>query len=184
METSFGSSKFALRIVAATTCATALLAGCTTQDRSRLNDILPTAVPTIPRLPDITTPSPTSPAANPSSSPTVELPSDFPDVKSLKNDVGYIQRSASTGILWGRAVLSSHINFLPLTCHDGTPYVKLAVVDKNNELVKQYDTIGYPEAVPNPCDGDTIKASVGESGKILGYYSLFLSAAMANGKLG
>lgn len=152
-------------------------------------------------------PAPASTAATPSSSPSPSasesLPSAtatasssesptpnahstpaLPDVRTLEGNVGYLPVDKSSGFLWGRALTSDKINIVSLRCKDDTPSVKLYIVDEDNTITKQYKRYAYPEASPNPCDGDTVGKSIAQSGKTLGYYSLFLSVSITNGTLG
>jgi len=136
-------------------------------------------------LPSVSESSQPTTTPSHSTNPTPDAPSaTLPSVSSLKGNVGYIPRDKSSGFLWGRAVWSDKTNIMVLKCHDDTPSVQLNVVDENDVITKQYENYAYPEASPNPCVGDTVGKSIKQTGKTLGYYSLLLSASIANGTLG
>ena len=141
----------------------------------------PSSFPSVPESsPSATATGSASASPTPETHPTPVLP----DVHTLEGNVGYLPVDKSSGFLWGRARTSDKINIMTLRCKDDTPSVKLYIVDEDNTITKQYKSYAYPEASPNPCDGDTVRKSIAQSGKTLGYYSLFLSVSIINGTLG
>lgn len=142
----------------------------TTPSASESTTQLPTPSATSVKTPDQSKPSTIA----------ISLPP-IPPLNTLNGKVGYEPYNDMSGVIWGHAIFSSQTNMLPLTCMDGTPYVRLVVVGSNGQIDKEGKTYGYPEALPMPCSNSRVISDVEDNPTK--YYSILLSAAIINGTL-
>lgn len=141
----------------------------------------PSKVPPSEPLPTITV------TVTPSTPQTTEKPTKgLPSVTELGGaKLKFIRSSASSGTFLAKAVTSDNFNLLTLRCEEdtsldhGVPYARLFVVDENDTVQDDtYSEFGYPEAIPNPCDGSEVKPMSKTMTQV--YYRLLLGAALVN----
>lgn len=145
----------------------------------------PTSTITLSPEPTNTTPI----TANPTPTPEVPSPSQsgsfgLPSVAELGgSSLKFVADSTdkSRGTFIAKARTSNDFNLLSLRCEDGAPFVQLHVVDEGDKEIGSHPEFGYPEAVPNPCNGNTVKAMSESMTRVS--YETFLAAALINEKI-